>query len=74
MTRLPFLIEDLMAIGFVVLFISQVIVPIWRGTPCFPMFSRPRRKLERDITEAQEEADLSILKKRLKSLKRKSNG
>lgn len=74
MTRLPFLIEDLVLIGLIVLFISQVIVPIWRGTPYFPMFSRPRRKLEHDIVEAQEDADLSILQKRLKSLKRKSNG
>lgn len=37
----------------VVLFVSQVGIPLWRGTPLFPAF-KPERRLLRELAEIEQ--------------------
>jgi len=46
---------ELVLVALVVLVgVTQLVVPLWRGTPLFP-FGRRERRLEVDLAEAREE-------------------
>ena len=48
---------------FTLLMVTQVIVPLWRGTKIFPLF-RKQRKLEKDLVSAREETLEAQIEKR----------
>lgn len=37
-------------------FVTQVFVPMWRGTKVFPIFRSRQRRLEAELTQTREEA------------------
>lgn len=55
--------------------ITQVIVPLWRGTSLFPMFStlgKGRRYLKHKLTEAMEGVDNAELEQEIKNKKKQA--
>ncbi|OGF82511.1 hypothetical protein A3B18_00870 [Candidatus Giovannonibacteria bacterium RIFCSPLOWO2_01_FULL_46_13] len=61
---------ELVIIGvLLLLFVSQVFLPLWRNTPIFPLFRR-ERKLEAEIAEVKQQGLEADLKKELQRLKR----
>lgn len=60
------LIELAVSLLLVIGVVTQIAIPLWRGTPLFPIF-RAERRLEREVAEARQrrlEADLEELRKR----------
>lgn len=57
---------------FIIMMITQVIVPLWKNRPIFPIFNRSRRDLESSLTALQELEDqqklAADLRKRTKTL------
>lgn len=56
------LIEFVVQILVLVIGITQVVIPLIKGTTVFPIFRKERNKLEDELTTAKEEADLADLK------------
>lgn len=50
--------------------VTQIAMPLMRGVPMFPMFSRKRSRLEHKLAEKREDEELSTLEASLKSKKR----
>lgn len=61
-------IEVFLTILFVVVIVTQMIVPAWNDRPTFPIFRR-RRQAEVAITKAKEALDLKIMKAELDELR-----
>jgi len=62
---------EFILIGIVLCFIFlQVVVPIVRGTPLYPMF-RKERKIKADLQEARQSVIESNLKEEVKKTKQK---
>ena len=58
--RLLYFVEIIMIALFLLAFATQVFIPLWRGTPLFPIFRR-ERKLEAQLTKLRQanlEADI----------------
>lgn len=55
------LLEWLVAVVFAVFFLTQVLVPMWKGTPYCPMLRRRRRELEHELTEVKEDKEVAAL-------------
>lgn len=53
----------------VLVFVTQVFVPMWRGTKVFPIFRSRQRKLEAELTETREEAHAAALEHTLEEEK-----
>jgi len=64
-------IELLFTVAFLVLAITQVIIPILLGRPLFPSFRSERRELEKRLAEAKEKKDLEELKEEVERQKPK---
>jgi len=64
-------IELLFTVAFLVLAITQVIIPILLGRPLFPSFRSERRELEKGLAEAKEKKDLEELKEEVERQKPK---
>ena len=54
-------LEWSIAIVFIFFFFTQVLVPMWKGTPYCPMFRKKRRKLENELGGVKEEKELATL-------------
>lgn len=52
-------------------FISQVAIPLYKGTATWPMFSRKRKKIEEQLISTQEAIELKALQDRYNNLKEK---
>jgi hypothetical protein len=52
--RFLFVAEALLGALFLVVFVSQVLMPLWRGTALVPFFRR-ERKLEAELTLVRQE-------------------
>lgn len=52
--------EVVIAVLILIFFITQILIPLAKGTPYFPAF-RKRKKLEEDLAEAREEVDKAEL-------------
>ena len=48
--------EYLVLALIVLVFVTQVFVPVWRGIKIFPIFRSRQRKLEAKLTQTREEA------------------
>ncbi len=72
MMRLPFLLEPIGAILIFIFLFMQVIVPLWRGVPMFPMLSKARRKLGKRLVKINEKGDVNKLERELRSAERRS--
>lgn len=51
------------------LFVTQIFLPLWRGTPIFPLFSR-ERKLEAEKDRVKQEVVEDDLEREIKTLRR----
>jgi len=58
------LVELVVMASLLYLGVTQVILPLWRDTPLFPMFRRERR-LQHDLAEATENVVEAELEKRI---------
>jgi hypothetical protein len=61
------LLEFVLGVLFVLMMVTQVIIPSARGLPVFPIFRK--RKLERDLTLAQGLIDRAKTKKEISKIK-----
>ena len=55
------LMEYTFAAVLILMFVTQIVMPVWKGRPMFPFF-RNQRKLEKslaDANQAEYEADLA---------------
>jgi len=62
------LFEIVIVIVIVVSTITQVVIPLWRGTAIFPIF-HPERKLAGELAEANQEGREADLKKEIRKVK-----
>lgn len=68
-------VVELLVVSLVfVVFLFQVIMPMWNGTQLFPSFRSKTRELERQLRQARSELELSQDQKKLQELKGKSDG
>lgn len=63
--------ELALAVLVVLAGITQIVLPLWRGTPLFPLF-RTERKLEAELEEAREEVVEADLRKQIEETRRKA--
>jgi hypothetical protein len=56
-----------------VTFVTQVLVPMYKGTKMWPFFNKRRSKVLHDITNVQEDIEIKNLDARLESLKKSTN-
>ncbi|MBI4779562.1 hypothetical protein HY797_03885 [Candidatus Falkowbacteria bacterium] len=49
------------AIIFAIFFLTQVLVPMWKGIPYCPMFRKKRRELESELSEVKEEKEVAAI-------------
>ena len=61
---LVFLMELVVTVSLLYLGVTQVVLPLWRGKPLFPIFRRERR-LQHDLAEATENVVEAELEKRI---------
>ena len=61
---LVFLMELVVTVSLLYLGVTQVVLPLWRDTPLFPIFRRERR-LQHDLAEATENVVEAELEKRI---------
>jgi molybdopterin converting factor small subunit len=61
------LLEALIVIGIWTLFVTQIVVPGWRGTQFFPWFRRDAGRRERELLEQQEEVKQKLVEAKLKA-------
>lgn len=64
-----YLIEEVIAALFILLMLTQVVMPVYTGRPTFPIF-RWRGK-QSDLAEAQEDLELAALDKEILDLQLK---
>ena len=65
--------EGLLALAILVVAYSQILLPLFRGTPMFPFFRR-RPKLERELERVTEEIEDRDLAARLAERRRELDG
>lgn len=58
------LLELFVAVSLLYLGVTQVVLPLWRDTPLFPMFRREGR-LQHELTEATEKVVEAELEKKI---------
>ena len=59
-------VEYLVFALILLVFATQVFVPMWRGTKVFPIFRSRQRELEAELTQTREEAHEAELEHTLK--------
>ena len=64
-------LELLFATLIVIIFLTQILMPLFRGTPVFPIFRR-ERKLESELSEARKEVIEASLERRIKQEREKA--
>lgn len=68
-------IYDVLEIGSIVVaglfFLTQIVIPIWRGTILFPNFCSESRKLSRELSRVKLEIELMGEKDNLEKLKQR---
>lgn len=65
-------IEFLLFVTLVAVVATQVIAPLWRGTPVFPMFQKGRRRLEEELSQARETSEEAHLEQEVKEEKERT--
>lgn len=65
------LLEYLFLFVALLLLISQVTIPAWRGRPMWPLFRR-RRRAEELLSQAREDADVRDLQRQARDVKEES--
>lgn len=66
------LLELLFVIFLVLVGVTQVVVPLWRGTHTFPILRRQGR-LEADVIEAREDVEAARLENEAAAAKRRAD-
>ena len=64
-----YVLEGSIVAVLLLLFVTQVFLPLWRNTPTFPLF-RKERKLEAEMDEARQQGLEAELERDLRKLKR----
>ena len=65
------LAELIVAILIFVLFVTQVIIPIWKGENLFPLFRKKIAKVEKEMAQVKEDIFQTELRLRMKEMYRK---
>ncbi len=64
-------VQGVLTVIILVLLATQILVPLFRGTPFFPVFRRERR-LVKDLTEAREEVQDAELEEHIDVTRRRA--
>lgn len=70
MPLLMYLLELLFGAIVLVMVVTQVAVPLWRGTKLFPLFRSKRREVAQQFRSVREDLDLAAKEAELKQAKR----
>lgn len=63
--------ELILSVLFFILFVTQVIIPIWQGEKLCPYFRRKRVAIDREMAKLKEEQEVAELEKQLEEMKKK---
>lgn len=64
MVKVLFLLEIAVLLTFFYVGVTQLVMPIWNGTPVFPFF-RKTRQVEHALKEAKDEVELALTEKEI---------
>jgi hypothetical protein len=64
-----YVVSGLLILGF----ITEIVVPLWKGTPYFPSF-RKRHKLQNQLIQTREEVSEIEVEQRISKEKTKADG
>jgi hypothetical protein len=69
MVFLP-LLELFVAAFIILLFTTQIFMPLWKGERAFPFFRHKMKRLGEEIAEVREDVDIAQSKRTLKELRK----
>ncbi len=55
------ILEWSVAIVFAIFFLTQVLIPMWKGTPYCPIFRKKRREVENELIGVKEKKEVAVL-------------
>jgi hypothetical protein len=64
------LAELLISALILLVFTTQIFIPLWKGEKLFPIFRKKLNRLNEEVAEAKEEIGIATTKRRLKKLKK----
>ena len=64
------LAELILSILVFVLFVTQVIIPIWKGENLFPLFRKKLAKVQKEMAQVKEDIELELKKNKVEELKK----
>jgi hypothetical protein len=60
----------LIAAIIILVFATQIFMPLWKGDRIFPIFRKKLVRVEEELSEVREEVVINTAKRKLKSLKK----
>lgn len=66
------LLENAVVLLILAFFITQILIPMWKGTPKFPSFRPKAKKLEEELGKAKEEVENAVIEKEIVETKEKA--
>jgi len=64
------LAELLISALILLVFTTQIFLPLWKGENLFPIFRKKLNRLNDEVAEVKEEVGIATTKRRIKKLKR----
>ena len=64
------LTEFLTAILVVVIFVTQIFIPLWVGGKLFPFCRKKLKRLDEEIAEAKEDVDIALTERKVRRMKK----
>ena len=64
------LLEALVALLIILVFVTQIFIPLWIGGKLFPFCRKKLKRLDKEMAEAKEEIDVAQTERKVKRMKK----